>query len=87
MPPARCEASPVVPVRMPSETAALAASAALARDRGMYVPAIRPPTVPRGTSRLRVSVSAYHAPEDIDALIAGLGAFLLTLGGQTNARL
>mmetsp|Transcript_5021 Transcript_5021/g.18212 ORF Transcript_5021/g.18212 Transcript_5021/m.18212 type:complete len:225 (-) Transcript_5021:854-1528(-) len=46
---------------------ALAVSAALLR-LGFHVPAIRPPTVPRGASRLRVALSAAHTDADIDAL-------------------
>ncbi len=50
---------------------AVALSDALAQ-RGFLVPAIRPPTVPRGTARLRVSLSAAHAAGDVDALLAAL---------------
>jgi 8-amino-7-oxononanoate synthase len=60
--------SPIVPVVVGDEDAALAASAAL-RERGLLVPAIRPPTVAPGTSRLRISVSATHTPEQIQALV------------------
>lgn len=63
--------SPIVPVVIGGEREALAASAAL-RRRGLLVPAIRPPTVAPGTSRLRVSVSATHSGHDVRALVEGL---------------
>jgi 8-amino-7-oxononanoate synthase len=63
--------SPIVPAVFGNEARTLAAAAALL-DQGMLVPAIRPPTVPTGTSRLRVALSAAHAPSQVDALAAAL---------------
>ena len=53
------------------EARALAAADALAR-RGLLVTAIRPPTVPPGTSRLRVALSAAHTIEQVDRLATAL---------------
>jgi 8-amino-7-oxononanoate synthase len=63
--------SAIHPIVMGEAKSALAASARL-RERGFLVPAIRPPTVPEGTSRLRVSLSAAHRRDEIDALAAAL---------------
>ena len=54
-----------------SNEAALAAMESLRAD-GLWVPAIRPPTVPAGTARLRIALSAAHTVEDVDALLAAL---------------
>jgi len=63
--------SPVVPYVCGSEARALEAADALAA-RGFLVTAIRPPTVPPGTSRLRVALSADHTPDQVDELAAAL---------------
>ena len=63
--------SPIVPIVLGSEQAALEASASLLQQ-GLWVPAIRPPTVPVGTSRLRVTLSAAHTDEDVTRLLDAL---------------
>lgn len=69
--------SPIVPVVVGTADAALAASAAL-EALGFLVVAIRPPTVPEGTARLRVAFNAVHADDDVirlaDAIAALRGA-------------
>jgi 8-amino-7-oxononanoate synthase len=54
-----------------TDRGALAASAAL-DTRGIFVPAIRPPTVPVGSARLRITLSASHEPTDLDRLLEAL---------------
>lgn len=67
--------SPIVPVLLGSEARALDASARL-QDQGFLVTAIRPPTVPRGTARLRITFSATHTEADIDQLAQGVRLIL-----------
>jgi len=66
-------ATPIIPIIMGEPEAALATAAALL-ERGIFCPAIRPPTVAPGTSRLRVSLTAEHTEEDVDRLVAELVA-------------
>ena len=61
----------IQPVVVGAAGAALALSAAL-RQRGLLVTAIRPPTVPQGASRLRVTLSASHSIEQLDRLLGAL---------------
>jgi 8-amino-7-oxononanoate synthase len=63
--------TPIQPLIVGDAAAALALSDALMRQ-GIYVPAIRPPSVPVGTARLRVSLSAAHTQADVDRLLAAL---------------
>lgn len=63
--------TPIQPVVLGANAKALAASAAL-RAGGILVPAIRPPTVPEGTARLRISLSAAHSEQDVLRLGAAL---------------
>jgi 8-amino-7-oxononanoate synthase len=63
--------SPIQPLIIGSNDDALQLSESL-RERGIMVPAIRPPTVPQGTARLRVSLSAAHSKEDVDQLLSAL---------------
>jgi 8-amino-7-oxononanoate synthase len=67
----------IQPLVIGGSSEAVAVSAALA-ERGLLVPAIRPPTVPQGTARLRISLSADHALEDVERLAAAL----IALGRQ-----
>lgn len=62
---------PIVPILVGDENRALELSERLLRRR-MYVPAIRPPTVPPGTSRLRVSLRCDHSPDQVQLLAVEL---------------
>ncbi|MDQ7001709.1 MAG: 8-amino-7-oxononanoate synthase, partial [Ghiorsea sp.] len=61
----------IQPIVLGSDTQALHAAKQL-REYGFFVPAIRPPTVPQGQSRLRVTLSAQHQQQDIEKLIQAL---------------
>jgi 8-amino-7-oxononanoate synthase len=63
--------TPIFPIMIGDERRALAATQALLAQ-GIYAQAIRPPTVPAGTARLRITVMATHATEHIAALLAAL---------------
>lgn len=63
--------SPIQPILIGDPAAALEASDDLFRQ-GMWVVAIRPPTVPKGSARLRVTLSAAHRDEDVDDLLEAL---------------
>ncbi|MBI5938433.1 MAG: 8-amino-7-oxononanoate synthase [Betaproteobacteria bacterium] len=63
--------TPIQPLVVGDNATALRLAEAL-RERGVMVPAIRPPTVPQGTARLRISLSAAHAAADVERLLATL---------------
>jgi 8-amino-7-oxononanoate synthase len=63
--------TPIVPIIVGKPQLALALAAKLL-ERGIFCPAIRPPTVPPGASRLRVSLTAEHTEEDVDRLVSAL---------------
>ncbi len=72
---AREAQSPIVPIIIGESEAAMAASRRLQAE-GFLVSAIRPPTVPEGTARLRATFCAAHRDEDIDRLAALLRQYL-----------
>jgi len=72
--------SPIVPIVLGEEAAAMSTSAMLL-DRGFLVPAIRPPTVPENTSRLRLAFSAAHTRDQVSSLRS-----LLMSGGSGPRR-
>jgi 8-amino-7-oxononanoate synthase len=63
----------IQPVILGDAKAALTASERL-RERGIWVPAIRPPTVAAGSARLRISLSAAHTDEHVDRLLDALAS-------------
>ncbi|MCR6737461.1 8-amino-7-oxononanoate synthase [Aeromonas dhakensis] len=64
--------TPIQPLLVGESGAALQLAERL-RGRGVWVSAIRPPTVPVGTARLRITLSAAHRAEDVDRLLDALG--------------
>jgi 8-amino-7-oxononanoate synthase len=65
--------TPIQPIVLGSPAAALAAQREL-QEAGLWVVAIRPPTVPAGSARLRVTLSAAHTEAQVDALVGQLAA-------------
>lgn len=70
----------IVPVIVGKASAATALSQSL-QERGLLVPAIRPPSVPAETSRLRISLTAGHTVEDVERLVTALSDCRCALGG------
>ena len=63
--------SPIIPVILGGESAALEAAASL-EEAGLLVVPVRPPTVARGSSRLRITLSCDHTDDEIRRLVAAL---------------
>lgn len=76
--------TPIQPIVLGSEAAVLAASQEL-RAQGLWVVAIRPPTVPRGSARLRVTLTAAHTEAQVDRLVEALGVCCRRLAGKPAA--
>jgi len=76
--------TPIQPVVLGSEAAVLEASREL-ESRGLWVVAIRPPTVPRGSARLRVTLSAAHIEAQVDQLVEALAVCCRRLAGKPAA--
>ena len=76
--------TPIQPLIVGAEARALQLSAALLA-RGFLVSAIRPPTVPAGTSRLRITLSAAHTEQQVDALMDALAATVSVVDNAATA--
>jgi len=72
--------TPIIPLLAGTADRALHIAGAL-WEEGVWAPAIRPPTVPVGTSRIRISLSAAHQPAEIDTLVEVLKR--LGMGGNS----
>lgn len=64
-------ASPIIPLRIGADALAVEMASALAAE-GVYAPAIRPPTVPAGSARIRTSILATHTVEDLALALAAV---------------
>ena len=73
--------TPIQPLILGESAQALAASRQL-RARGILVPAIRPPTVPAHSARLRITFSAAHSVEQVDRLLEALAVLKVPAEGS-----
>ena len=63
--------SPILPIMVNDPELGVQMSHRL-REEGVWIPAVRPPTVPKGTSRLRITVTADHSPEHLETALRAL---------------
>ena len=78
--------TPIIPIMVGPAYKAVEFSKNLLRE-GIYIPAIRPPSVPEGTSRLRISLMATHTPQDLEEALTKIkliGKDLNIIGGQND---
>lgn len=75
--------TPIQPLIVGDNAQAVALSDSLAAA-GILVPAIRPPTVPEGTARLRISLSAAHTERDVESLVAALHVAVESLADKAS---
>ena len=74
-------ATPIQPILIGDSGRAMQLSQML-RERGLLVTAIRPPTVPAGSARLRVTLSAAHSLEQLELLLGALAECWPLLAGE-----
>lgn len=75
-------ATPIQPVLLGDEALTMAVAGQLEKS-GFLVGAIRPPTVAKGSARLRITLCAEHTPQQVDDLVNALREAVLTNGGAT----
>ena len=73
--PSSGSSTPIQPVVLGEDITALRAAEYL-REQGFYLRAVRPPTVPKNTARLRICISAAHQDQDIERLVNHVAKFL-----------
>jgi 7-keto-8-aminopelargonate synthetase-like enzyme len=70
--------TPIIPIMIGDDRLAMIVSQRLL-EAGVFAPAIRPPTVPKGTSRIRTTIMASHTREDIDHVLESLDQIACSL--------
>jgi len=75
--------TPIQPLVVGDNATALALGAALMKE-GLWIPAIRPPTVPAGSARMRISLTAAHTTADVDRLTEAVNRLEKTLDNQSE---